>query len=338
MDITLKDLNRRELEFNKNFVLSALPQYFVEEYPNVIKFLEYYLEFVKEQGTGTISLDDLRSVRDITQTSEELLAYIENELLLGENYFQGFEDRRAAALYSSNLYRTKGSKYSIQQFFRTFYGVDPEIVYTKNNVFHVYGYDQTDSLIGPESEKYLLDNRLYQTFALLIKVPLPISTWREAYKLFVHPAGFYFEGQVQIVSTVTETITTPEVIPAEVAPTIYETSVASVPITTTSITGLIFDDSAETMRINLYKDIGYFTTFAGTDSDSLLSLADADAQYQNMEEIMQETSPTFDDDSDTGIVAIRMSNTIETMDLDKFVWWDSDSDGYQNQLTNLTNL
>lgn len=337
MDITTTDINRRELEFNRNFIQSVLPQYFAEEYPNIIKFLEYYLEFVKEQGTGQISLDDLRKTRDISQTNEELLNYIENELLLGENYFQGFDDRRAAAQYSSTLYRSKGSKYSIEQFFRTFYGIDPEIVYTKNNVFHVYGDDQTDSLIGSESEKYLLDNKLYQTFAILIKVPLPVSVWSEAYKLFVHPAGFYFAGQVQLVSSTTVPISVPEVEAAAVSGVI-ETSVVSSASVFGDVTGIVSDDSAEFARISFDETIQRYTTFAGTDSDSLLSLGDINNQYETLEEVASANSPTFDDDSAGGLASIKMSNTIETMDQDRYLWWDSDSDGYVNQIINDTNV
>lgn len=337
MDKTTTDLNRRELDFNRNFVEEVLPSYFAEEYPNLIKFLEYYLEFLKEQGTGTISLDELKTVRDITQTNEELLKYIENELLLGENYFQGFTDKRAAAQYSSILYRTKGSRYSIQQFFRTFYGIDPEIVYTKNNVFHVYGEGQTDSLIGSESEKFLLNDKLYQTYALLIKVPLPSSVWNEAYKLFVHPAGFYFGAQVQLTSTTSIDITTPTVELVEPLPVVASESTVSItPLT--DITGIVADDSDSFMRIKLDETIQRYVNLSGTDSDSLASLEDINNQYESLEEVGEATSPTFDDDSAVGKVSIDTSNVIETMDQDRYLWWDSDSDGYVNQINFDTNL
>ena len=34
---------------------------------------------------------------------------------------------------------------------------------------------------------------------MLVKSTLPIDTWRDIYKLFVHPAGMYVAGEVQIV-------------------------------------------------------------------------------------------------------------------------------------------
>ena len=65
--------------------------------------------------------------------------------------------------YSNTLYRSKGTKYSIQQFFRTFFGIDPEIIYTKKNVFKV---GETDSFIGDQSQRFLTNDKLYQTFAI----------------------------------------------------------------------------------------------------------------------------------------------------------------------------
>ncbi len=132
--------------------------------------------------------------REGTQTDLELLSYIEDELLLGQAYFEGFTDKRAAAKYSSTLYKSKGTKYSIQQFFRTFFNVDPDVVYTKRQIFNV-----GESIIGAESQRYLTDDKLYQQYALLIKTELSVAQWRKPYKLFVHPAGMYLVSEVQLV-------------------------------------------------------------------------------------------------------------------------------------------
>ena len=313
MDITTKDINRRNLEFNRNFVRDVLPSYFVEEYPNIIKFLEYALEHLKESGTGDVTIDDFRTIRDITQTNEALLKYIENELLLGENYFKGFSDRRAAAKYSSILYQSKGSKYSIQQFFRTFYGVDPEIVYTKSKVFHVYGESQTDSFIGAGSDKFLINDKLYQTYALLIKVSLPASVWGEAYKLFVHPAGFYFGNEVQIVSIGQLDILTPQVIAEDPEVGILTQESVLAQSFVTDATGIITsEDSDGIARVYLEDTLGRFA------ADSDLTLGDVENQYESLQEIAIATSPTFDDDSAASRPAIRMSNTLETMDQGKY--------------------
>lgn len=80
-------------------------------------------------------LDDLFRTRDITEADIKLLSYIEDELLLGQQYFEGFQNKRAAAKYSNTLYRSKGSLYSIQQFFRTFFGRLDQMLYIQRRMF-----------------------------------------------------------------------------------------------------------------------------------------------------------------------------------------------------------
>ena len=129
-----------------------------------------------------------------------MLSYIEDELLLGEEYFQGFgkndSELRAAANFSNILFRSKGTKFAIEWFFRSFYGEDVEVLYTKENIFKI---GDVDSQIGPFGLKYLTDDKLYQTFALLVRTGISISKWKEVFKLFAHPAGMYLGGEVLIV-------------------------------------------------------------------------------------------------------------------------------------------
>ena len=88
----------------------------------------------------------------LIKVDESLLTYIEDELLLGQSYFEGFADKRTAAKFSNNLYRSKGTKFSIEQFFRMFFEVDIDLEYAKEQVFRVgvAGHD-----IGAESRKFI---------------------------------------------------------------------------------------------------------------------------------------------------------------------------------------
>ena len=140
-DDTLKDLNRREIAFPVNTIKEVLPQFFRTEYPKLITLLDEYYHYQDEDTSPTRLINELFYNRDITQTDLDLLEYIEDELLLGQAYFEGFADKRAAAKYSNTLYRSKGTKYSIEQFFRTFFSIDPEVIYTKEQVFKLNGGD-----------------------------------------------------------------------------------------------------------------------------------------------------------------------------------------------------
>jgi len=77
LDITLQDINRRELDVPDYKVKEVLPEFFRVTYPKLISLLDSYYEF---EDTGTNSparfLNDLFKSRDITQTDIELLSYI----------------------------------------------------------------------------------------------------------------------------------------------------------------------------------------------------------------------------------------------------------------------
>lgn len=192
-----EDKNRREIALYDRRIKEILPDHFATDYPQFITFLEKYYEWIESEESPAELIDHLLETKDITETDDTLLSYLEDELLLGQSYFQGFPDKRAAAKISNFLYKSKGSQLSIQQFFRSFFQEDPDIVYTKESIFKL-----NESKLGADDFKFLTDDKLYQTYAILIKVGLPISVWEEVYKLFVHPAGFYLGGQLQIVSEV----------------------------------------------------------------------------------------------------------------------------------------
>lgn len=215
-DKTIK--NRRYINLRPNQVEGILPEYFSTNYPQFISLLEKYYEF-QDQSDSTELLKHLFATRDINETDILLLKYIEDELLLGEAYFEGFGETdaelRAAANFSNVLFRSKGTKFAIEWFFRSFYGVDAEVVYPKENIFKV---GNSGSTIGVSSQHYLTNDTLYQTYALLIKSEIPISKWEDVFKLFAHPAGMYLGGEVQITADIenelrsllfSESVTTP---------------------------------------------------------------------------------------------------------------------------------
>jgi len=222
LDKTLRDINRRPLSvLDKKQVTGILPEYFQSDYPKFTSFLEAYYDYADSDISPSRLIDELFLSRDITQIDIDLLSFIEDELLLGQQYFEGFRNKREAADYSSTLYKSKGTKYGIEQFFRVFFNSFAEVKYTKENQFIVGNVHDLEkekanhnagispyapeilisaSRIGPDDQRYITDDKLYQKYALLIKSTLPIDTWRDIYKLFVHPAGMYVAGEVQIVS------------------------------------------------------------------------------------------------------------------------------------------
>ena len=297
LEKTTKDTFRSFTELKKFPVIESLPTYFETEYPKFAEFLRKYYEETSDETVESY-LESLQYKRDFVAAGDDLLRFFSQELLLGRDYYDLFVDKQTAIQTSNLLYRSKGTKYSIQQFFRVFFGFDVDVRYGREEVFmvgdpfketleyrgqyikgnlfpgnrirfnfedgdvRVFAEDTTGeyvelrqdtdyvveysnrsivfqigatpirddaylnhlseigtvaenakvkieisrnspagSMIGDDvTEKKITNNGYYQLFSLLIRSPISVKTWREAYKDFVHPAGMYLEGQVLLES------------------------------------------------------------------------------------------------------------------------------------------
>jgi hypothetical protein len=101
---------RRSLNLREPAIGNILPEHFADLYPKFITMLKKYYEF-QDQNDSTELLNHLFATRDINETDITLLTYIEDELLLGESYFQKFgsneTELRAAANFSNTLFISK---------------------------------------------------------------------------------------------------------------------------------------------------------------------------------------------------------------------------------------
>lgn len=325
-DKTLTDNNRRDLNLQRDNVEQLLPEYFRTDNPLFVTFLKKYYEWMDLGDNPSRRIHDLYQNRDVTQVEEGLLQYIEDELLLGQSYFEGFINKREAAKFSNTLYRSKGTLFAIQQFFRAFFGQDPDVRYTKEDVFRVgpalYN-DGTEylpaSAIGPESQKFLTDDKLYQTLALLIKVGIPANQWLDIYKLFVHPAGMYVGAELQLVAVNANTllVNMPEG-GDEIAVDATRIAIDAFAFTGIGdVTRLVTADNPDSVE---RQDV-YFNVRRMQD----ITLAELHAKQTSIQDLLTVNSPTLDRDSDgTGNGAIRMSQ-------DR--WGRLDQDLYSMQIT-----
>jgi len=151
LDKTIKHNYRLPTDLEKYAVYDALPLYFETEYPKLIAFMEKYFEWTDVQGFGG-QLNDIEVKRDLVEAGDDLLRFFSKELLLGRDYFDRFIDKKTAIAVSNLLYRSKGTKYSIQQFFRVFFGFDVDIRYGRDEVF----------LVGDPYEELLIYEAKYK--------------------------------------------------------------------------------------------------------------------------------------------------------------------------------
>mgnify|MGYP005737382173 FL=1 len=339
-DDTLRDDGRREIALTTGLeVKKNLPEYFKTDYPKITSFLEEYYHFEDSDVSPSRLVNDLFYSRDINQVDTSMLNYIEDELLLGQSYFEGFVDKRTAAKFSNNLYRSKGTKYSIQQFFRMFFGVDVDIEYTKEQVFKI---GEVGSEIGTESIRFLTNAELFQQFAIKIVSELPIAKWQRPYKLFVHPAGMFVGSEVRLEGTVENFLLAPDsLIDSDVGTIDVVGSTAfnfdNVIQFAPEITGISRDSGdSDGVFKRVIIDDNLLTSIQTT------SIADIQKQYETLRAAELRTSPTFDADS-TGLsttVNIDFSNafTSETFDQEKFEFFSADSDIYFSKLDSAEHL
>jgi hypothetical protein len=303
--------NRKAIDFRTSRVNDVLPDYFKEDYPNLIKFLDYYYDFMDSDGTHAFNSEiyELFRSKDIEATSLTLLDNIFKEIGLGtsQNYFS---NPRQVAAFLAKFYRIKGSLYSAEGFFRAFFDEQPTISYPKENIFIV-----SESKIGTESQRFIINNDIYQIFSILIKSSRPVSQWKDLYKRFAHPAGWYFAGQVQIegIGDLIDSAGMPLSVPDEGANLFSVGNSASfTPSPFTSISA-IYPDGADAdsddERIDLNATIDIY------DSATIATL---DGMYDNIEDVIDLTSPTMDEDSDGSVKPIKLSNVFERMDKDNF--------------------
>jgi len=316
---TLTDFNRRDINLHESKISEVLPEHYLSEYPTLITFLDKYYDFMDSDATYNFAaaIHDMYGIRD---TEDAKISYIDNILkelgqgILNQNFF--LEPRFAMRLISQ-FYRVKGSLYSSEGFFRAFYNSEVEISYPKRDIFIV-----GESEIGFENQKVIQDGALYQIYSILVKSEVPIATWRELYKAFVHPSGFYLGAQTLIVGVADLDI---EAMP--------DNSDSADPVLT-GVGTLTATGVGEMSSIVTYLDTEMRITIGEyIDAYNSMTIEQAASMYSNIQETLTEDGFTFDEDSDATGSGMRMSNTIETTDQARNELWDSDSDGYAIQIS-----
>jgi len=203
MSVFRNNTRRLSTKFHRSIVSHILPEFYAQEYPALISFLETYYRYTGEESA---SFDDtirgLFDIRDISSTSLEYLDYILFEIGDGLDNTQFGANPRLMTKLISALYRAKGTQISAEQFFKSFYKENVGIEYPKRNIFIL----NSPSLIGPQHLDFIQDDKKYQIFSILIKTGLSLSDYEALYKKFIHPAGWYLSAEVVTQSTANVTI------------------------------------------------------------------------------------------------------------------------------------
>ena len=314
--------SRLPLNLISDKTIEVLPEHYATEYPNLVKFLDIYNEYLEKDDEGfSYLIQGLYQVRDLNSTQLSSLDNIFKEIGNNSSTADYFADPRFVAKVIASFYSAKGSKISAEGFFRAFFGEEANIVYPKRDMFII-----NESRLGPDSVKYIQDAERYQIHSILIQSGIPLSKWKELFKVFVHPAGWYLSGDVAIESVINLGLgTMPLAIQDSAAGLIILEDMASFNFNTIgSVTAIINDDTDSDLyaeRLSTRRPLSLVET---------IQLSVLNQQYNSLIELFDENSPKFDGDSGSGAF-MDLSNAIETMDQNIFDYWDSDQNVFQYQ-------
>jgi len=303
---------RRLKNFNVRKVREALPEFYTTEFPTLVTFLEKYYDFL-DSADGTHAFgDDTRRIfatKDIRETPEDRLDNLITEISGGLKSGDIFSDARYAATRLAELTKLKGSRFSMEEFFRLFFQQKAEVEYGKESIFFI---GDSASQIGVESLKFIQNDELYQTFGLLIKTGISVNNWSELYKKYVHPAGFYFAGQVISDAEAVNPVLAPLSIFDSSATTVVSEAVNPMQGLFTQLTTLVESDGGLVRQSNLNELVSDYGN---------LSLDQLNTTYHTLRQVITPNSFTFDDssirDSDENATP-DFSLNLETMDNDLF--------------------
>lgn len=183
---------------------------------------------------------------------------------------------------------------------------------------------QKASKIGYDSQKFLTDDKLYQIYSILIKSSIGYKDWKDAYKAFVHPAGLYVGAELHIQS-LAETPLTGSTLDADVVPINVHSSVQMGLNPIVDATGLIPDASGNTMRILLPGSIDYYDDYY--DQSNAPTLNQLNTTYDTIEEFINITSKTFDED-----ITLTSTNTTFSEEAQSLSTFDEEYYPYINPL------
>lgn len=307
MSHVLKDKNRRNVTLFTSKTGEVLPRYYEEDNAKLLALFDEYYKFMDSAGDQSFSsiISEIHHARDISQTDEDYLDELISEIGNGLQASSFFQQPRLMTKLLARFYQSKGSINSAEGFFKGFFNEEVTIEYPKSQIFIV-----AESEIGWESQKFIQDNRLYQIFSILIKVGLSTQDYENLYKKFVHPAGFYFQGQVLLEGDTSLTIGLASADPLEVeeitTPVFSEASLTIEPSTTADMTALYESDGTE-IRVSLLSNINYYA------DDSIGNL---DVFYPNILTVVTPNSFTYDDSANSARPDNSM--TYETTENDMF--------------------
>lgn len=315
---------RADIYFDRK-IEEILPTHIVENYPALTTFIENYYKFLDSDGLQAFEHDihDILSLRDISEAPAKYLDNLAYELGSRLENTGKFDDDRWSLKRLAYLYREKGTRKGVEEFFRLFFQSEVEVIYPKKDIFRV-GEDE----IGPDYENFIQDYKLYQNYSILLKAGLSITQYDFLYNKFMHPAGWYFEGQTSFATEAAFSPFSPLSIPDSGFAS-YITEVVLPQYWMGRSMNLVYNNDGvivTEMGGTHYSahDSGEFTAKTISYYDHVV--LDSIATFFHLEEIAHPNGETWDKDSaiapDFSMDSFGQGTKLQTLDQDMFTRYD----------------
>ena len=116
----------------KHLIEGQIPAHIRESSPLIVKFLEYYYEFIERDQKIVQIIQDVLTYTDIDEVELDfLITFFEEYKILPNNIKS---DPRLVAKHIYDLYQTKGSERSVKLLFRIIWGEEADIHYPSDQI------------------------------------------------------------------------------------------------------------------------------------------------------------------------------------------------------------
>lgn len=119
-------------------VPSHTPQYWQDQFPNLIAFIQAYYQYLESPGNPVYGIRTFLDNVSIDNASEEFLAHIASEFLPYWPQDTALSLRKLLKV-ATQFYQSKGSQNSIEFLFRVLYGLDAQIYAPSQQVMKLSG-------------------------------------------------------------------------------------------------------------------------------------------------------------------------------------------------------
>lgn len=185
---------------------SILPEH-LRTNDRFLEFVEAYFEWQQATPTSPANIiNKLVDIKNIDNVVDEFLPYIQRSIAAPIPTVTGV-DRRKLYKQITDLYLAKGSLPSYEALFNLLYQDQIELYFPRVDMLKPSSgawnntagrYSDNNGFLS--DRKYLQDSYYYQDYSYVIKTSKSVEIWKDIVTKILHPAGFMFFGEINIIS------------------------------------------------------------------------------------------------------------------------------------------